>query len=175
MKSVPFPFYFIRDTSLVTRLGGLALAFIAFEIIASMIARKGIMLNTKDWVMLALAASMGGRSIAYMAIGEWIRHPFAKVVVHSSGAGEDVEPKYTTGFMSVISSLICCPICAGAWTGLMLLLLYAYVPDLGRTMIYLFSVAAGAWFLTRSTELIEASIWTVRELNGYWHNENKKR
>src|SRR5512135_2110037 len=67
-----------------------------------------------QWVMLVFAGSLIGRSVSLLAIGEWLRWPFVKVVPHSSGAGEDTEPKYSD-WRRPIGILLSCPICAGTW------------------------------------------------------------
>jgi len=130
-------------------------------------------LDPFTWVLIVVAASLGGPAIAYLAIGEWIRWPLTKVVPHSSGAGEDVEPKYE-GFRRAPGILMSCPICSATWVGLVLIGLYALYEPLGRYVTYTLSVGGAAAFIVRTREAIEAGKYALTELNGKLNRENKQ-
>jgi hypothetical protein len=155
---------------------GLTILFIIFELTLSALSKLPSYqpLSIFEWVQLGLAASVGGRAIAYMDIGEFGRWPFVKSVPHSSGAGEDNEPKHS-GFLSAFEDLICCPICAGLWVALVLRVAFQLAPDFGTLSISILSIGGVAWFLTRTTELIEWGARLTREQTGAMNFQNKQR
>lgn len=128
-------------------------------------------LNPLDWLMLAFAASLGGRAVSILAIGEWLRWPLTKVVQHSSGAGEDVEPRYG-GWRESPGILLSCPICAGTWVGMAVIGLMAVFPAYGRYVLYALSAGGAAMVISRLVELIENARYVMQEVNGHWNRRN---
>lgn len=128
-------------------------------------------ISMQQWVMLIFAASLIGRSVSILAIGEWIRWPFVKVVPHSSGAGEDTEPKYND-WRRPIGVLLSCPICAGTWGAAVIIILLALYEPLGRYVLYMMSAGGAAMVISRFTELLENTRYVAQEVNGYWNRKN---
>lgn len=126
-----------------------------------------------QWVMLVFAGSLIGRSISILAIGEWLRWPFVKVVPHSSGAGEDTEPKYSD-WRRPIGILLCCPICAGTWSIAGIIMLLALYEPLGRYVLYTMSAGGAAMVISRFTELLESNKYVAQEMNGQLHRQNEQ-
>ena len=157
------------------KLISLGLMFAGLETVTLILHQRIPALTFTDMATLGLAMSYGGRCIAYMIIGEPFRAAFTKVVKHSSGAGESVEPKWEEGFMAGPSIMMACPICAGYWVGSTLLFIMAFLPEFGRLLMYLFAAGSISWSVTRLTELIEAGRNLLTEMNGYWNNANKER
>lgn len=130
----------------------------------------------EPWVvlLLGLSASFGGRSVAYMAIFEWLRKPFSVVTNHSAGVGESVEPRTDKGpIIQAIGDWLCCPVCAGTWVALGLLVTYTANHDYGLLMMYVLSAGAIGSTLTRFIEWME---WEGRykwEMTGQTNTLNK--
>lgn len=119
-------------------------------------------------ITLGLAASFAGRSISYLKIFEWFRKPFAEVVDHSSGVGQDVHPKKNLkGFWNGFAELICCPVCSATWSAAVLL----WLPPV---FTYAFASASVAWLVTNSTELIEWSRHHAQEAAGKLHRDAER-
>lgn len=158
--------------------------FLVFEMVVFLIGHfRPVKLDPFTWGLLVLASSLGGAAIAYMTIGEWIRTPVAIVVKHSSGVGYDTEPKYQAGpdyietpahygTLEAIGELICCPICAGTWFGLLLYTLYGWVPGLGISMIYVLSIGGAVRLVVRTSEAVEWVKNLLWELTGKYNREN---
>jgi hypothetical protein len=124
-------------------------------------------------VSLGLAASFGGRAVAYMTIFEWLRHPFTEVVTHSSGTGESVEAKGDDPVIGVIGSWMSCPLCAGTWVALGLFTIFTIVPTIGSAMIYILGAASFAALTTRFHEKVEWESRLAWENTGYMNRLNK--
>lgn len=124
-----------------------------------------------EWMMLIFAGSLIGRSVSILAIGEWLRWPFVKVVQHSSGVGEDTEPKYDD-WRRPIGVLLCCPICAGTWGVALIIALLALCEPLGRYVLYMMSAGGAAMVISRFTELLETKKYVAQEMNGLVHRHN---
>lgn len=137
------------------------------------LVNRGITLSPMQWVMLAFAASMIGRASAYLSVLEWFRAPFAKLVPHSSGAGEDYHPRWHDGARSAVAELICCPVCAGAWGATIILTLFKLDPAWGNTVLITLSAAAGAWLISYMTEYIEWHTHLARERTGLANRQNR--
>lgn len=124
-----------------------------------------------EWVMLVFAGSLIGRSVSILAIGEWLRWPLVKVVPHSSGAGEDTEPRYND-WRRPPGVLLSCPICAGTWGAAMLIILLALYEPLGRYVLYMMSAGGAAMIVSRFVELLESTKYVAQELNGKLNRQN---
>ena len=149
---------------------------ITFELVSLGISRRGLSLDGLTLVSLAFAASMAGRAVAYLTVFEWLREPFTKIAVHSSGVGESVEPRDDHGpAVAVIGSLISCPVCAGVWSAALLLTVYAFEPALGRTMIYILGAGGLAQIVTRLVELLEWQGRHTWEQTGFMNRLNKNK
>jgi hypothetical protein len=134
---------------------------------------KGLELS----VMLALipASSLVARAVGYLAIFEWLRAPLTDMVPHSSGAGEDPQPKATLHpCVKVFADLITCANCSGMWSAALLTALYIIDPRFGRLEIYVLGAAGMGVFLTRSIEGIEWVTHLAHELTGKFNRSNKK-
>jgi len=152
----------------------LAILFSIFEGLVILVGRlRPVMLTPFLWVLLALAASLGGAGVAYLAIGEWIRWPLVKVVQHSSGTGEDTEPKYE-GWRQAPGILLSCPICAGAWVAMGLFAIYSFFHQIGLDMIYVMSAGGSVRLIVRLAELLEWQKHLAWEETGYWNRLNKR-
>lgn len=127
---------------------------------------RGVSLDLSSWLMLGLAASFIGRAVAYLAIFDWLRAPLTVVEAHSSGAGEDVEPRYYTGWRSALGEMICCPVCVGTHAALVLLMLVKVDRAWGLVMITALSASAVAWLVSWATEWVEWSKHQARETTG---------
>ncbi len=136
------------------------------------LVNQGVKLSPFQWVMLALSASMVGRATAYLAILEWFRAPFVVTVPHSSGAGEDNLPRWSTGARSAVAELICCPVCSGTWAAGIILALYKYIPEWGEAIMIMLSAASLAWLLTYVTQLVEWKTHAEREQAGLMNRHN---
>lgn len=147
---------------------------LTFEAVSLLVSRRNLFLDDLTLVALAFAASMVGRAVAYLTVFEWLRAPFTCVAEHSSGAGEEVEPRTDRGpVIAVIGSLLSCPVCSGVWAALMLTAVYAFVPSMGRTMIYVLGAGGLAQIISRLAELLE---WQTRlswEKTGAMNRRNK--
>jgi hypothetical protein len=131
-----------------------------------------------DWLLLVAligASSLAGRALAYMGIFEWVRAPFTKVVPHSSGAGEDVEPGDHTGLRRVIAELLSCPICAGTWSALGLMCIYILMPATGRVLIFTLGAAGYGGVLSWLSESLEWTKHLARETTGAFNRYNKSQ
>lgn len=136
--------------------------------------------DTLILVALILAASLVGRALAYLTIFEWVRHPFTRVVPHSSGAGEDVLPLKAKkndpawkAVREVVGAWISCPICAGTWGALGLVLFYTLDPVGGKVLIFTLAAASAGSILTRLVETIEWAGHLTQELTGRHNRINK--
>lgn len=132
------------------------LGFLALFMAAAFAISNHVALDHWEVVLLGLAASFGGSSLAYLTIFEWVRSPFTKVVAHSSGVGECVEPREDKGVLfHVIGQWISCPICSGSWVATGLLLIWSFNPSFGHVLLYLLAAAGIGRVITRLTELLE--------------------
>ena len=117
---------------------------ITFFAVAAIIALLGKLPQVSGGVfvlLLGFAAFRGGRAIAYNYIFKWLRDLFGVVEVDdSSGAGRSNEAS-GKGVHKVVGELLCCPICAGTWVGMMLLLIYSLYPPFGTALIYALAAA----------------------------------
>jgi hypothetical protein len=130
------------------------------------LVNRGVKMTPFQWVMLAFAASMVGRASAYLSVLEWLRAPFAVTVQHSSSAGTDYHPRWTTGVRSAVAELICCPVCAGTWGATIILTLFKFFPSWGETIMITLSTAALAWLITFVTQFVEWKTHEAREHTG---------
>ncbi len=144
----------------------IALFFFSCLFLVETVVNQGVKLTPFQWVMLAFAASMAGRACAYLSVLEWFRAPFAVAVPHSSGAGEDNHPRWMTGVRSAVAELICCPVCAGAWSATIILTIFKFAPAWGEAIMITLSAAALAWLVTFVTQLVEWKTHEAREHTG---------
>ena len=108
------------------------------------------------YVLLGLAAFRGGRAVAFNAVFEWLRTLLGcRIVTDSSGAGENTEPCKEPGVLHALGELVCCPICAGTWFGMALLVARAINPDLGNGLIVILAAAGIAEVLHWASEFLE--------------------
>lgn len=131
--------------------------FLTFEagILAIRYLSPGLRLDVFTWVLLVMAASLGGAGIAYMFIGEFLRWPLTKEVPHSSNAKMiEVEPRYE-GWLKSPGILLCCPICAGTWVGAALLGLMALDFTLGYYTVIALATGGAVRVILRLAELLE--------------------
>jgi hypothetical protein len=152
----------------------LLVLFLTFEaaLIGFKIFQPQLIMTPFEWVILVFAASLIGASVAYMAIGEWFRWPLTKVVRHSCGEGESVEPSHE-GFLKAPGILLACPICAGTWGAMILVGVMALAPDFGRYLLYVLGAGGAVRLVVRISELIEWSSRLKWEQTGYWNRRNK--
>ena len=135
----------------------LAILFFTFDTGIFVIERirPALRLDPFTWVLLVLAASLGGAGIAYLFIGDWIRWPLTKEVPHSSNSNmTEIEPKYE-GWLKSPGVLLCCPICASTWVGAGLLGLLAINYSLGYYIILALSVSGAGRVIVRFSEMLE--------------------
>jgi hypothetical protein len=141
--------------------------------VAETLLAQGVELSIFQWIMLSLSASMIGRTVAYLGVFDWVRFLLVKEVPHSSGAGADNHPKYSSGPLAAIGELMCCPVCSGTWGGMALIVVFKYFPSWGNTLMTAFSVAALAWFASFATQLVEWKTNEARENTGNLNYLNK--
>lgn len=127
-----------------------------------------------EWVMLAAAASFGGRAVAYLAVLDWLRWPFVTLKPHSSGAGEDYHPRWSDGARAALAELVCCPVCAGAWSAMILLMVYKLDGVWGHTLMVVLSAASGAWLISYVTQWAEWQTHAARETTGLLNRHSQE-
>ena len=128
-------------------------------------------------VVIALipASSLVARAVGYLDIFEWLRAPFTKVVPHSSGAGEDVQPKDDLHpCVKVFADLLYCANCSGMWAAALLMALYVLDPTMGRLEIYILGAAGTGILMTRVIEGVEWWTHVGHEIAGHLNRQNKK-
>ena len=108
------------------------------------------------YVLLGLAAFRGGRAVAFNKVFEWLRTLFrCRIVTDSSGAGKNAQACDEPGIMQALGELITCPICAGTWFAMSLLVARAINPDLGNGLIVVLAAAGIAEMLHWAGEYLE--------------------
>lgn len=158
------------------RFATLIMFAVVFEIVVTISAHLGKApeIGALQVIVFCLGASLVGRAIAYLTIFEWLRAPFTVVVPHSSGAGEDVHPRSDKGpVIEVIGSWVSCPICAGTWGALGIVLFYSLFPEQGWIMAVVLAAGSVGSFITRSIELIEWTAHCQHETCGRLNQQNK--
>ena len=107
------------------------------------------------YVLLGLAAYRGGRAVAFNKVVGWLRDLLkCRIVTDSSGAGENVEPYPRPGIRHALGHLVTCPICAGTWVGMGLLVMYTLIPPMGKGMIVVLAAAGVAELLHWGSEFL---------------------
>lgn len=127
------------------------------------------------YVLLALAAYRGGRAVAFNKVFEWLRTLFrCRIVTDSSGAGENVEACDEPGIIQALGELITCPICAGTWVAMMLMVIHSVSPEMGRGLIVILAAAGVAELLHWGSEFLSWGGRASREKAGSeWLEKNK--
>ena len=127
------------------------------------------------YVLLALAAYRGGRAVAFNKVFEWLRTLFrCRIVTDSSGAGENVEACDEPGIIQALGELITCPICAGTWVAMMLMVIHSISPEMGRGLIVILAAAGVAEILHWLSEFLSWGGRASREQAGTeWLDKNK--
>lgn len=132
-----------------------------------------------NWLfpLVAVAAFRGGRAIAFNEVFKWLRDLCGVTVSNDpSGAGETtVLPTKDSGIKYPLAQLVCCPICAGTWFGLSLLVVWVIDPGMGRALIYVMAVAGVAELLHWLTEYFEWGGQAFREQAGTEHMTKRGR
>ncbi len=128
------------------------------------------------YVLLALAAYRGGRAVAFNKVFEWLRDLLqCRVVTDSSGAGENVEACEDPGILQALGELITCPICAGTWVAMGLLVINSASPEMGTGLIVVLSAAGVAELLHWTSEFLSWGGRASREQAGSeWLHKNRK-
>jgi hypothetical protein len=122
--------------------------------------------------MLGFATLRLAHTVSFNGVAEWLRFPFTKEVVDTSGAGGSIEAK--DGFFNVVGQLISCPICSGTWSAMFLVSIYAYFPALGTAFIAVLGVAGISEMLHWGSELLEWGGRASREASGsMWLQKNR--
>ena len=126
------------------------------------------------YVLLGLAAYRGGRAVAFNKVFEWLRDLFkCRVVTDTSGAGENVEACEEPGIWQAIGELITCPICAGTWVALGLMVIHSVSPETGRGLIVILAAAGVAELLHWASEFLSWGGRASREQAGTeWIRKN---
>ena len=126
------------------------------------------------YLLLALAAYRGGRAVAFNKVFEWLRNLFhCRIVTDSSGAGENVEPCDEPGVLQTLGELLTCPICAGTWVAMMLLVIHSVSPETGRGLIVILAAAGVAELLHWASEFLSWGGRASREQAGTeWLRKN---
>jgi len=122
---------------------------------------------------LGIAAFRGGRAISGNGVFAWLRAPLCVESADSSGAGDSANSRYTGGVLSVVGDLICCPICSGTWTAVLLLTTYVMKPAWGSVLIFALAAAGiGETF----NYYVERAEWQARvareEAGSQWLAKN---
>lgn len=169
------------DRQKAIRFGTLMSFGIIFESLILVASHLGRPPEITPLIMIAMifAASLVGRALAYLTIFEWLRHPFTEVVAHSSGVGEDVHPITSDGTFlgtvrEVVGTWICCPICAGTWGALGLMLFYIIDPVGGSVLVFTLGAASAGSILTRVVETVEWIGHNQHEQTGHLNRANRE-
>lgn len=133
--------------------------FISTAVIAGLVAGR-IFPSFLELVMLGLAALRMGRIIAFENVFTPLRKPLVNTVPHAYN-GDTTEPRYATGWRHAIGELMSCPICAGSWSALGLMVAWVLVPDATRLLV---TVLAAVTILEVVNALIEALCWTAETM-----------
>ena len=127
------------------------------------------------YVLLGLAAFRGGRAVAFNKVFEWLRDLLdCRIVRDTSGAGENVEACDKPGLKQVLGELVCCPICAGTWFGMALLVANRLHPAMGKGLIVCLAAAGVAELLHWASEFLAWGGRASREQAGSeWLHKNR--
>lgn len=116
------------------------------------------------WVCMPLAVVMLARTITLYGVASWIRRWFLYMERDSCNAGENSEPK--KGLLEPLGSLLQCPICTGMHSASLLVILYAFFPDMGWTTTIMLAFASLSMILHYAVELFSWSGRLARVLSG---------
>jgi hypothetical protein len=108
------------------------------------------------FILLILAVFRLGRLIAFDKVFAWYRSPFVETVLDDSGAGMTTQPR-GLGPRRVIGELVSCPICAGTWAALGLIIGLAYLPTVAYTLMLVMAIAGAIEVFHALTEAMQ---WT---------------
>ena len=109
-----------------------------------------------DLVLLGLATYRTGRMVAFEPVAEPMRAPFTTLEPDRSGAGENVVAR-GQGAQRAIGELLSCPLCAGTWAALALVLGLHLLPRQTRALLAVMGATGIAELLHAATE---ALTWT---------------
>lgn len=123
------------------------------------------------WVMTAFATMRMAHTISENAPGEWLRTPFTELTDHSSGEGQDVNPR-GHGLQHLIGELLSCPICSGTWSALMLTAVYLLSPSVGSVLIFVLSVAGASEIMHFIKQFFEWQGYASRHVTGLYNKAN---
>lgn len=124
------------------------------------------------FVLAGFATFRMARTISFNGVMDWLRAPFAVEVEDSSGAGLSTEAK--PGPFQVIGELLCCPICSGTWSALILSSLYCLDERIGWAAAAVFGLAGISEVLHWGAEALEWAGRNQREQAGSeWLWKNK--
>lgn len=137
------------------RLAKIVLQGVFLSTLAIATSLRELSLSPCEWVMLGLAIVRCGRMIAFELIMEPWRSTVAKTVEHAH-AGMTTEPKYDSGWRQSLGQLVTCPICAGTWSALVLIVGLLFWPSLFHVLIILLSAVELGEVVH---ELIERLCW----------------
>jgi hypothetical protein len=127
------------------------------------------------YVLLGLAAFRGGRAVAFNKVFEWLRDLLhCRIVRDTSGAGENVEPTESPGLRQILGELVTCPICAGTWFAMALLVVNRVHPAAGKGLIVVLAAAGVAELLHWGSEFLQWNGRHAREQAGSeWLRKNR--
>jgi hypothetical protein len=149
-----------------------AAAFVAPIAVLALAADLRFFHDPLALVLIGLAAFRGGRAIAYNYIFDWLRAPFAQVVLDSSGAGNSLQAN-GSGLRRVLGELLCCPICAGSWVALVLAGLMVVAPPFGIGLAFVLAASGIGEILNWRTGRDEWQGQAAREAAGTaWLRKN---
>jgi hypothetical protein len=106
-----------------------------------------------DLLLLGLATYRTGRLVAFEQVAEPVRAPFTKVEPDSSGAGENVVAR-GQGVRRAIGELLSCPLCAGTWAALALVIGLHVFPRPTRAFLAVMGATGIAELLNAATEAL---------------------
>lgn len=123
--------------------------------------------------LLALASFRGGRAIADNEVFAWLRAIVGITIEKdTSGAGDSVVAN-GHGLRLSLAQMISCPICAGTWFALALLLVSEIAPGMGRALIYILAAAGIVEILICLSEYLGWGGRAAREIAGsHWLKKN---
>lgn len=150
------------------------LAFLMEALVASLHWDRLETLSPWTWVLVSFAAFRTARALSYNVVFAWLRAPFCRVEIDSSGAGDSVVPRERIHpLLYAIGDCLACPICTGTHAGTILLALIAWVPSFGLVMTFALGVAGVAEVLHWLSEMMEWKGRANREISGtYWLQKN---
>lgn len=123
-------------------------------------------------ILAAFATYRLAHTISHNGVSEWFRFPFIDEAKSTSGYGKVLQAK--AGWKTGFAELMCCPICSGTHSAMILLLVYSFFPSVGTILIYGLGIAGVFELVHWMGQSFEWSANKDREKAGEsWLEKNK--